>query len=77
MGYKCGWYNQVHKVSKKAKIRNRYKDQESIQSGITWESDKNTRELHIQASQEASSIPAGDHKAAMNRQESTTNTKHK
>ena len=32
---------------------------------------------HIQESQEVSLFPAGDHKAAINRQESMTNTKHK
>ena len=35
----------------------------------TWESDKNTRKHHIQESQEASPFQAGDHEAAMNRQE--------
>ena len=43
----------------------------------TWESDKNTRKHHIQESQEVSHFPAGDHKAAMNRQGSMTDTKHK
>ena len=32
---------------------------------------------HTQESQEASPFPTGDHKAAMNRQESMTNAKHK
>ena len=41
------------------------------------ESDKNTRKHCIQEIQEVSPFPAGDHKAAMNRQESMTNTKHK
>ena len=40
-------------------------------------SDKNTRKFHIRASQEVSPFQAGDHKAAMNRQESMSNTKHK
>ena len=43
----------------------------------TWESDKKTIKHDIQKSQVASPFPAGDHKAAMNRQESMTNTNHK
>ena len=42
----------------------------------TWESEKNTRKHHTQDSQEVSPFPAGDHKAAMNRQESMPTTKH-
>ena len=38
---------------------------------------QNTRKNHIQESQEVSPFPAGDHKAAMNRQESIKNTKQK
>ena len=58
------------------------KDQESIQLSTTpdpghhmgkWQ---NTRELQIQAGQEVNPFPVGDHKAAMKRQESMTNTKH-
>ena len=57
------------------------KDQESIQQvahlteDTTWESDTNTN--IINESQEISPFPAGDHKAAMNRHKSMTNTKHK
>ena len=43
----------------------------------TGERDETTRQYHIQESQEASPFPAGDHKAAMNRQESMTDTKQK
>ena len=55
------------------------KDQESIQSNILTqdtilESDKNTRKHHTQESQAVSSFPAGDHKAARNRQHSMTKT---
>ena len=60
------------------------KYQESIQSmtdliqDTTWLSDKDTlRKDHIQESQEVSPFPAGDHKAAMNRKDSMTDTKHK
>ena len=44
----------------------------------TWESDKNTRKHNTQESQEVSLFPAGDHKAAMIRQDSIskTNMKH-
>ena len=66
------------KVSKKAKIRNRYNQVPHLTQTTTWESDKNTRKHHIQESQEFSPSPAGDHKEAeMNRQESMPNTKHK
>ena len=58
---------------KNAKIRNRY----NLTQDIKWESDKNTRKHHIQESQEASPFPAGDHNAAMNRQDSMTDTKYK
>ena len=40
----------------------------------TWESNKNTRKHYTQ---ETSPFQAGDHKAAKNRQESMTDTKHK
>ena len=64
-------------VSKKAKIKNPYNQVPHLTQDITWESDKKTREFHIQASQEVSPFPAGDHKAAMKRQESMINTKQK
>ena len=68
----------MHKVSKKAKIRNQYNQVPHLTQDTTLESDENTIKLRIQASQEVSPFPAGgDHKAAMNRQESTTNTKNK
>ena len=65
------------KVSKKAKIRNQYNQVPHLTQDTKWERDKNTGELHIQASQEVRPFPAGDHKAAMKRQESMTNRKHK
>ena len=71
------------KVRKKAKIRNRYDQVKNrynqvphLTQEITWESDKNTRKHHTQESQEVSPFSAGNHKAAMNRQDSTTDTKH-
>ena len=63
------------------------KDQEPIQSSTTpdprdhiWESDNNTRKDNPQESQEVSPFPAGDHRTAKNRQDSSitkTNMKHK
>ena len=43
-----------------------------------WESDKNTRKLHIQESQEVSPLTTGDHKTASNRNDimAKTNTKN-
>ena len=48
-------------VSKKVKIRNQYNHVPLLAQDSTWESEKNTRELHIQASQDVSPFPAGDH----------------
>ena len=67
----------IQKVRKNAKIRNRYNQVPHLAQDITWESDKNTRKYHIQESQEVSHFPTGDHKAAMNRQDSKTDTKTK
>ena len=59
------------------------KDQESIQlsttpgPGTIWETNKYTIKHYTQESQEVSPFPPDDHKAAMKRQENTTNTKHK
>ena len=64
------------KVSKEAKIRNRYNQVPHLTQDITQESDKNTIKHLAQESQEVSPFPAGDHKASIYAQESTTNTKH-
>ena len=66
----------VHKtkdkeLSKKVKLRNRYNQVPHLTQGTTWESDK-TQKHHIQERQEVSHFQAGDHKAAMSRQELTT-----
>ena len=59
------------------------KDQETIQSSITPDPGhhmgkrQNTRKRQTQESQEVSPFPAGDNKAAMNRQDSMTDTKYK
>ena len=71
--------NKTHKslkVRKKAKIRNRYNQVPHRTQYTTWESDNNTRKHNTQESQEISPFPAGDHKAAMNRQDSMKDTKH-
>ena len=59
------------------------KDQDFIQNQVphltqdtTWESDKTHLNI-TNKSQEVSPFPAGDHKAAMNRRETMTNTRHK
>ena len=65
------------RVSKKAYIRDRYKQVLHLTQDTTSESDKNTSKSHIQASQGVTPFPVGDHKAAMNRQESMAYTKHK
>ena len=49
----------------------------NVTKDTTWESDQNTRKHHIQESQEVSPFQAYDHKIAMNRQDSMTDTKHK
>ena len=64
-------------VSKEAKIRNQYNQVPHLTQDTTGESDKNTIKQHTQESQEVSPFPAGDHKAAMNRQKFMTKTKHK
>ena len=69
-------HNSVNKVSKMAKIRKRYNQVTHLTQDTTWESDKNTINITNKC-QDASPFPAGDHKAAMNRCESMTNTKHK
>ena len=67
--------DMLEKESKKAKIRNQYNQAPHPTQDTTWESDKNTRKRQTQESQEASSYPAGDDKAAMNRQKK--DDKHK
>ena len=68
------------KVRNGAKIRNRYNQVLHMTQDTTmsWKSDKNTIEHNKQEPREQSfPFPAGDHKAAMNRRESMTNTRHK
>ena len=58
----------VRLSKEKAKLRIRYNQVPHLTQDTTWERDTNTRKHHVQESQEASSFPAGGHKAAMNRQ---------
>ena len=58
-----------------AKIRNRYNQVPYLTQDITWERKKNTINI-TNKSQEVSPFPEGDSKAAMNRRESMTNTRH-
>ena len=70
------WDTYSNKLSKKAKIRNRHNQVPHLSQDTTPERDKNTRKHHIQESQEVIPFPAGDHKAAMNRQLSMKDTKY-
>ena len=56
------------KVRKKVKINNRYNQVPHLTWDTIWETDINTRKDHTQESQEVCTFPAGDHKAARNRQ---------
>ena len=58
----------LRKVSKEAKIRNRYNQVPHMTQDTTRESDKNTMKHHTQESQDVSPFRAGDHKAERNRQ---------
>ena len=64
------------KERKVTKIRNRYNQVPHLTHDTIWEIDKT--QLNItNESQEGSPFPAADDTAAMNRRESTTNTRHK
>ena len=68
----------IYVIKRKAKIRNRFNQVPILTQDNTCENDYNTRKHHIQESQEAShSFPAGGHIAAMDGQDSMTDTKHK
>ena len=68
-------YIKYIKVKNAAKIRNPYNQAPHLTKDTTWESDKTQLSI-TNKSQEISPFPAGDHKAAMNRHESMTNTSH-
>ena len=64
------------KVRKTARIRNQYSQVPHLSQDTKWENNKITI-IITNKSQEVSPFPAGDHKAAMNRLESMTYTRHK
>ena len=66
-------YARSIKVRKVAKIRNRYNQVPHLTQDTTWESDKNAIKHHKQEPR-SQPFPADDHKTAMNRRESMTNT---
>ena len=66
----------IKKVRKVAKIRNRYNQVPHVTQDTTWESDKTQLKI-TNKSQEVSLLPVSNQKAAMNRRESMTNTRHK
>ena len=55
-------------------LRNRYNQVPYLTKDTTRENE-NTQKHHIQECQEVSPFQAGDHKAAINRQDSMTNTR--
>ena len=67
---------QASKVRKRTKIRNRYNQAPHLAQNTNGK--VTTSQLDITNEiQEASPLPAGDHKAAMNRREVMTNTRQK
>ena len=64
------------KVRKKATIRNQYNQVPQPTKDTTWESDKNTKKHYTQNNKDHNPFPAGNHKAARNRQNSMKD-KHK
>ena len=65
----------IVKVRKTVRIRNRYNQVPHLSQDTKWEGNKITINI-TNKSQEVSPFPSGDHKAAMNRRESMTNTRH-
>ena len=63
-------------VRKTAKIRKRCNQVPHLTQDTTWESSANTINI-TNKSQEVNPFQAGDHKAAINRRESMTSTRHK
>ena len=64
----------LQQIKKNANISNRYNQAPFLTRGIIRGGDKSTRKHHTQESSEASAFPAGDNKAAMNRQDNITKT---
>ena len=73
-------HTRAHEVRKTVKIRKRNNQRPHLTQDTTWESDEKYTLYTINItnkSQEVSSFPAGDHKAAMNRRENMINTGYK
>ena len=71
--------NDIHiivKVRKTGRIRNRYNQVPHLSQDTKWESNEITINI-TNKGQEVSPFPSGDHKTAMNRRESMTNTRNK
>ena len=66
----------TNEVRKTARIRNQYSQVPHLSQDTKWESNKITLNI-TNKSQEVSPFSPGDHKAAMNRRKSMTNTRHK
>ena len=74
---KCGAILfQTNKVRNVEKIRNWYNQVQYLTQDTTWESDKAQFNI-TKREPKGQPIPAGDHKAAMNKRESITNTRQK
>ena len=72
----CVWFHFWKKVRKTARIRKRYNQIPNLSQDTKWESNKLAINI-ANKSQEVSPFPSNDHKAAMNRRQSMTNTRHK
>ena len=66
----------VVKVRKTPRIWNQYNQVAHLSQYNKWESNKITIKI-TNKGQEISPFPSGDHKAAINRRKSMTNTRHK
>ena len=73
--YACCDFKELFIIKvKKAKIRNRLNQVPHLIRDAIRESDTTPRIHHIQENQEVSPFQVGDHKAAMNRQDSMIKT---
>ena len=69
--------NILPKVRKKAKISNRCNQLPHLTQDTDWESDKNTREHHIQGTPEVSPFLTGHHRATRKRHHRMAKTNNK
>ena len=73
---RCIYKLLPNKVRKTAMIRNQYNQVPHLSQACKLESNKTTMNI-TNKSQEVSPFPSDEHKAAMNRRESMTNTRLK